>query len=66
MNETHEKRNMTVWLNNEAIEVFEDIAQKTKRTRNYVLARLLEGIAELSPKQIDKLLSEINCKELVK
>ncbi len=59
-----EKRNTTVWLKVAAIMHFDKIARSNSRSRNYVLARILEGIADMSPQQMSNLLQEIKCKEL--
>ena len=58
-------QNITVWLEQSAVGVFDTQAKKTKRTRNYVIAKILEGIADrLTDPDADKLLQELGCAEL--
>lgn len=57
-------KNMTVWLQPSTIAKYTALAKNNKRSRNYVIARILEGVA-LSPKHhIQTILDSIECKEI--
>lgn len=59
------KKNTTVWLNADAITVFEKFAKEHRRSKNYVLARILEGIAKMPTMDFIDLMAKLNCKELL-
>lgn len=59
------KKNTTVWLREDAIAVFDRIAKKKQRSRNYVIARILEAIAQTSEQHKELLLKQIGCRELL-
>jgi len=59
------KFNVTVWMQSSAVIRIDDIAENCKRTRNYVMAKFLEGLTSLPTEDLEQLLLEIGLTELL-
>ena len=57
-------KNMTVWLDTKTITLFDHLAKMNRRSRNYIISRLLEGIAGLPPDEMKQFLIDSDCAEI--
>jgi len=60
-----QKTNVTVWMEVAAKDEAEKIAEKSKRSLNYVLARIIEKILSTDELTRDAIFSDIGCEELI-
>jgi predicted transcriptional regulator len=59
------KKNITVWLDTETVGFFDQLAADTRRSRNRVIAMVLEGVAGQKDQQLIEALDAIDCEVLI-